>query len=314
MRASSARARRSAGLSIPPIGAHQRVLPLLRLAVHQFAPRLGDRAANAERIAAAARQAAGDLFVTPELALTGYDVGDDAARLAVAIEPGKPLSSAVPSSRAPGVECVLVLGAIERGARGVPYNAAIVVRHDLVETSYRKIYLPTYGMFDEGRFFGRGRRLCTFEPLPGWRAGLLICEDFWHPGLIYVLAMAGIDVLLVPAAAPGRGVWEGGENGGRFRSADVWERIARTTAQLYGIYVALANRTGVEGGVTFAGGSLIVGPDGAVLARADEASEVVLTAELTRTELERVRRPYAHERDDDARLVARELERLVLDA
>jgi predicted amidohydrolase len=79
--------------------------------------------------------------------------------------------------------------------------------------------------------------------LAGRRADL---RRLLAPGLVYVLASRGIDVLLVQAAAPGRGVWTGGEHGA-FASADIWERMARTTAQLYGIYVVLVNRVGRGG-------------------------------------------------------------------
>jgi NAD+ synthase (glutamine-hydrolysing) len=278
----------------------------LRLAVHQFAPRLRDVAGNAARIAATSAAVDADVLLTPELSLTGYDVGDDATALALPLVDGEP-----PYPQAPRGGPDVIVGLIERGRRGIAYNTAAVIRDGRLLHRHRKIYLPTYGMFDEARFFGRGGRLGVYEPAPGWRAGLLVCEDFWHPGLCYVLASAGVDLLLVQAAAPGRGVWEGSESGGRFRSADAWERIARTAAMQYGIYVALCNRTGVERGVTFAGGSIIVGPDGTVLRRADEESDVVLTADLSREELARCRRPYAHDRDDDVRLVQAELARLV---
>src|SRR5690606_34407176 len=92
-------------------------------------------------------------------------------------------------------------------------------------------------------------------------------------------AMQGIHALLVMAAAPGRGAAEGGENGGFFASSDSWERIARTMAQLYGIYVVVCNRCGVEGAVTFAGESIAVAPDTRVLARAgvqEERIDIVL--------------------------------------
>jgi predicted amidohydrolase len=277
--------------------------PALRLGVAQLAPQLRDVSANASRIAAAAAAAGADLLLTPELSLTGYDVGDAVHRLAVPAAPG---CTPPPGIAADGA-CDVVVGLIEDAAGG-PYNAGCVLRAGRVVFRHRKLYLPTYGMFDEGRWFGRGSTLETWHTPGGWHCGLLICEDFWHPGLAYVLASRGIDVLLVQAAAPGRGVWEGGEHGA-FASAGVWERIARTTAQLYGIHVALCNRVGVEGGVTFAGGSLVTGPDGSVLARADDAEETVLSVELSAGALRRARQPWAHMRDDDVRLVLRELQR-----
>jgi predicted amidohydrolase len=275
--------------------------PVVRLAVAQTAPVLRDMARNAHGLLELARGSGADLLLTPELSLTGYDVGDAVHELGVDLAEGRapePLS---------GAGCALVAGVIE-SAPGGPYNSAAVIAGDRVLFRHRKLYLPTYGMFDEGRWFGRGRRMDVWSPAPGWTAGILICEDLWHPGLAYVLASRGIDLLLVPAAAPGRGVWEGGERSA-FASADVWERIARTAAQLYGIYVALSNRVGVEGAVTFAGGSLIVAPDGTVLDRADDHAECVLHAQLRRDTIARARQPYAHVRDDDPALVMQELAR-----
>lgn len=275
------------------------VAPLLRLAVAQTAPALRAPDRNARTLADLARRADADLLLTPELSLTGYDVGDAVHDLARECEDVAAALDGVPGQ--------VVAGMIESG-RGGPYNTAVAIGSGGVRFRHRKIYLPTYGMFDEGRWFGRGGELATWSPAPGWTAGILVCEDFWHPGLVYVLASRGVDLLLVTAAAPGRGVWEGGISG-RFASADVWDRMARATAQVYGIYVALANRTGVEGGVTFSGGSLVAGPDGSVLARAGDSDEELLEVALSRAELERARRPYAHARDDECELVMRELGR-----
>lgn len=274
----------------------------LRLALHQFAPGLRAPVENLATIMAAGADA--DLLLTPELSLTGYDVGDAVHRLAVPLTIGAPLPYGIPESGA-----ALVVGLIEQGTDGVPYNTAAVLDEGRLRFRHRKLYLPTYGMFDEARYFGRGTELNTFE-LHGWRFGLLVCEDFWHPGLVYALAASGIDALLVAAAAPGRGVIEAAGGGARFASTAVWERIARTTAQLYGMYVALANRTGVEGAVTFAGGSLIVGPDGEVIACADH-EPTLLSATLEPAQLRAARQPYAHARDDDPRIVQRALARIL---
>jgi predicted amidohydrolase len=271
-----------------------------RLAVSQSAPRLADVSWNTERICAAANAQRADLLLTPELSLTGYDVRDRVHDLAL------PLAELAASFPWPG-QGAIAIGFIERGNDHVPYNSAAVVRADELLFHHRKIYLPTYGMFDEGRYFGRGESVLPFE-LGGWRFGLLICEDFWHPALAYLLACQAIDVLLVLAAAPGRGAWAGGETSD-FASGDVWLRMARTTAQQYGIYVALCNRVGVEGAVTYGGGSVVVKPDGDVLHALE--GEETSTVELARAELQRARRPYAHIRDESPHIVLRELQRIV---
>ena len=266
----------------------------LRLSLLQFAPRLHDVNANLARISELQQNQA-DLVLTPELSLKGYDLRDGAADVARAEFPR--FNFPQPT----------IAGAVE-SAGGLLYNVALLAQADQTSVVHRKVYLPTYGMFDEGRYFGRGDRVVPIE-LNGWRIGVLICEDFWHPALAYLHAMQGMHALLVLAAAPGRGALHGGEEGAFFASSDSWERIARTTAQLYGVYVAVCNRCGVEGGVTFAGESIVVAPDTSVIARAG-VEEARLDVTLDFAEIARARVPYAHLRDDDMRFVLHELERI----
>jgi predicted amidohydrolase len=280
----------------------------LSLGVYQFAPRLRDVADNIARIGRTARQAAVDLLITPELSLTGYDLRDDVHAIAQPLAIGN-RADRIWTSNAHGLsdQCVVV-GAVERSDTTVPYNSAVLIERGTITHLQRKVYLPTYGMFDEGRYFGHGDRMVPFV-IKGWRFGMLICEDFWHPMLAYLHAVQGVHALLVMAAAPGRGAWDGGEENAFFASSDSWERIARAYAQLYGVYVIVCNRCGVEGGVTFAGESLIVGPDSSVIARAG-IDEELLRVELTLAAIQAARTPYAHVRDEDALLAIRELQRI----
>ena len=278
----------------------------LRLRVEQMAPALGRPEANLERIAAAQRDAAADgvgLLVTPELSLTGYDVRDRVHSLAV------PAGAMEFPALAEGPD--VVLGVIEADAAFVPHNAAVHLRGGRVLHRHRKVYLPTYGMFEEGRYFGPGDRARAYDAGGGWRLGLLVCEDLWHPALMYLLASAGTHLVIVQVAAAGRGAVRGGETGGRFASWATWEHLARGAAAAYGIYVVLANRVGAEGAMAFAGGSLVVAPDGSVLARGDDLAEDRPTADLSLDAVAAARRPYAHARDDRPELVARELARLL---
>ena len=268
----------------------------LGLSLVQFAPVLGDVAANVTRLQDLLADADADLAVTPELSLTGYDLRDGAADVTGSAT--MKLATSTPT----------LVGAVASANAGLLYNAAVLANNESTKIVHRKVYLPTYGMFDEGRYFARGDRVAPFD-INGWRIGVLICEDFWHPALTYLLAMQGIHGLIVMAAAPGRGSIQGGEEGAFFASSDSWERIARTMAQMYGIYVAVCNRTGVEGGVTFAGESIIVAPDAAVIARAGVEAEV-LRVKLQRDAVMRARRPYAHLRDDQTELVLAELQRI----
>jgi predicted amidohydrolase len=278
----------------------------LRLRIEQFAPALGDLEANLARVARAQTDGTKegvDLVVTPELSLTGYDVRDAVHTLAA------PESDAPYPALAEGPD--VVVGTIERDAAFVPYNAMLHLRGGRVLHRHRKLYLPTYGMFEEGRYFGRGDTARAYDAGGGWRVGLLVCEDLWHPALGWLLAAQGAHLLVAQSAAAGRGAVAGGVGGGRFASWDAWEHLARAAAIAYGVYVALANRVGVEGPLCFAGGSMIIAPDGTVLARADDLGEDRVDAELSLAAVAAARRPYAHARDDDPRLVARELARIL---
>lgn len=283
----------------------------LRLVVLQTAPALGRVADNVAHHATQLTDA--DLILTPELALTGYAVRDRVHELAVPLEIGSPPPHPV-TALAPRDGPAIVVGLVERGRDGVPYNAAVLFQHGVVRHVHRKVYLPTYGVFEEGRWFGRGDRVEVVELAGGWRAAILVCEDLWHPALPYLAAAAGADLLLVAAAAPGRGVIEAEAQERNFASEAAWTELVRVTARSHGMYVALANRCGVEDGILFAGGSCVVGPDGTILAAASHWEEQRLDVALEPDELNRCRTPYAHWRDEDPRLLARGLERLGIGA
>ncbi|HSG46534.1 MAG TPA: nitrilase-related carbon-nitrogen hydrolase, partial [Longimicrobiales bacterium] len=186
----------------------------LRLRIHQTAPRVGDVAANlAEMEALVAEAPPGSLVAFPELALTGYDLGSRARDLGLEPSAPPPLR---PSS--PGTTVVLGFPELARDHR--LYNAAGAVDESGWIHRHRKRYLPTYGMFDEGRIFAPGDRgPRTFVPHPSWPTALLVCEELWHPGMAYLAALRGAHLLLVLAAAPGRGSpRDPEEDGPRFRS------------------------------------------------------------------------------------------------
>ncbi|MDT8340202.1 MAG: nitrilase-related carbon-nitrogen hydrolase [Longimicrobiales bacterium] len=279
----------------------------LRLHLHQTAPTLGAYAGNLRATTARVEAApSGSLVVFPELSLTGYDLGMRARELAI--------SEAAPPPLRPSRDRVhVVFGFPEEAADGRLYNTAAVVDRSGWVARHRKRYLPTYGMFDEGRIFAPGTtgpRL--FHPHPDWPAALLICEEFWHPALVYLAAMRGARLLVVTAAAPGRGRPHDPKNEGpRFRSHGAWRLLARSAALTHGVYVALANRVGVEGGTVFAGGSLVVTPDGEIVAEASHEGEDVLEVMLDPDRLRAARAAYSHLRDEDAALVVRELQALL---
>jgi predicted amidohydrolase len=243
-----------------------------------------------------------DLVVFPELALTGYRLGHWAAELAT--------GAGLAPLRVPDGGPVAVVGFPERHPDGRVYNAVAALRGEVPLHVHRKRYLPTYGMFDEGRVFAPGP--CgpePIEPWPGWRTALLVCEELWHPGLAYLAALRGASLVIVVSAGPGRGVLEPGSEP-RFASTERWTLLARTTAFTHGVWLVLCNRAGVEDGVTFAGGSLVVAPDGEVVARGRADGPDRLVATLDPARVIQARRPFSHLRDEDPALMLDELRRL----
>lgn len=276
----------------------------LDLVIRQSAPLRGRIEENARGVYEAAEaHSDADLVVYPELALSGYLLGDQAPSLALEADDQQLLP--VRPDGGPAV----ALGYVERGRDHLVHNAAVVLRGREILARHRKIHLPTYGIFDEGRTFAPGRDGPPVFELEGWRVGLLICEELWHPALPYLLALQEADLILVLSAAPGRGRRSEGSRP-LFASTEPWELLARAAAFNHGVWLVVANRAGTEEGLTFAGGSMVVAPDGEIVARAPEAREATVSHTLTRTALREARHPFSHLRDEDPSLVLRELRRI----
>lgn len=144
---------------------------------------------------------------------------------------------------------------------------------------HRKTFLPTYSLFEEGRFFSRGDRL-HLRHWRGLRLGLIICEEGWHLPVPHALARAGADVLIWQAAGPEKGN----------HAAHSWIRLATAYAELLNLYVILVNRVGVERGVTFCGGSCVIAPGGRTLLELPAYEPAVASIELPASRLRRARR------------------------
>ncbi len=254
----------------------------LIVAVAQTAPALGDVSGNLraiERVLAQARAEGAELALFPELALTGYALQDAVADVALHADSPR-LAEIAALSR----DCPLVLGFVEEGERGTFHNSALVAAGGRILAIHRKRHLPTYALFDEGRFFRPGRGI-TLVDLHGWKLGLLICEEAWYPQTVHDVAQAGAEALLVLANGPGRGVLASE----RWQTQDAWRELVRYYARIYVVPVFLANRTGVEEGLFFGGCSAIVEPGGRVAAEGPLFDETVLYGELSRAGLRRAR-------------------------
>jgi predicted amidohydrolase len=277
----------------------------VRVAVAQIAPVLGDVEANLQRhreMAARARDEGADLLLFPELSLTGYRLEDAVPDVALAAGDERMAELAALSAD----DLSVVVGLVEEAGGHAFFNAALWCEQGRVLHTHRKSYLPTYGMFEEQRYFARGKRLQAFDTAHG-RAGILICEDALHPSALTVVALDGAETIFVPSASPIRGVTATGE-------ADVnarhWEGYLRELARAFGVFIVYANRVGVEDGQTFWGGSEIIGPDGGVLAKAAYHEEDFICALLPAGAVRRRRLQAPLLRDEDLDLTINELERI----
>jgi predicted amidohydrolase len=271
----------------------------LRLIVEQTAPARGETEANLTGIQAALRRLGTDvptLVAFPELAVTGYGLGSRTAELAL------------PEADPPPVQTlegqVALLGFPERAADQRIYNAAGAVSGARWVHRYRKCFLPTYGTFDEGRFFAAASEGPRVFDVHGCSVATLVCEDLWHPSLTYLAALRGADLIVVLAAAPGRSPGSDGD----FQSMDRWVHMAEALASFHQVWIAVANRSGVEGGLTFAGGSFVVAPDGTLVDRLGPEAGARLEVALDPDTLRRARARFSHLRDEDGSLLLRELQ------
>lgn len=275
----------------------------VRVALAQIAPRLGDVRYNLDlhlRTAERARRERAQVLVFPELSLTGYVLRDQVPEVAQRLE-GPVLERLRRACR----RLDIVLGLVEEGPGHRFYNAAVYLADGAVRHVHRKVYLPTYGMFDEGRDFAAGDRVRIFQAGFG-AAGILICEDAWHPALPWLLAQQGAEVLFVLSSGPTRGA----RPGRGVTSVAVWHDLLRVTAQFQTAWVVYVNRVGYEDGLNFGGGSSVMDPFGRAHATLSSLDPDFVVAELDGEILRRARTAYPLLRDEDLELVARELARI----
>ncbi|MGI9040663.1 MAG: nitrilase-related carbon-nitrogen hydrolase, partial [Gemmatimonadales bacterium] len=268
---------------------------MLRLAIAQMRPRKGAYEENLCRLGDIFREVAGwpqppELVVAPETALTGYFLEGGVRDLA--LPAGRlfdDLSRQHADAKAPPLD--LALGFYEVHQNRL-YNSALYatlggpgagIRH-----IHRKVFLPTYGVFDEERFVEAGRSVQAFDTRWG-RAAILICEDVWHSFTPMLAALDGAQLVIVPSASPARGVISSEETPGRPTSLARWSRLAQDIAGEHGLYVALAQLVGFEGGKAFPGGSLVAGPRGDLVAEGPIFEEALIPATLDFEEITRAR-------------------------
>jgi len=278
----------------------------LSIALAQMNTHLGDVAANLDKhlsLITEARLSGADLVLFPELSLTGYVLQDLASTVSHQAVPDDPVfKPLLEASR----NIDLVVGFVEEDHRHRFYIASAYLSQGEVLHVHHKVYLPTYGLFDEGRFFAWGDSICAFDTRFG-RVGILICEDFWHASPPYLLWLDGADIFLFASASPGRGL----SSEPQLESALWVEHINRAYASLFTSFVAHSNRVGFEDGLHFWGGSTLFDPNGDLLAKGPYQTEALTLAVMDLNQLHRTRARLPMLRDERTALVMREMERII---
>ncbi len=274
----------------------------MRIALAQVDCVLGDLTANlatARRSVDEARAAGAELVVFPELSLSGYSVGAVEQDLALRADDPQLLELA----QAAGPMDVLV-GFCEDGAGMHTYNSAAYFRAGRLVHVHRKLYLPTYDIFEERKHFSPGQHLRAFDATPG-RTAILTCNDAWQPQLAFVAVQDGAHILLVPTSSAQSRFPE------RYDSATYWADITRFYARMFQVYVVFVNRVGEESGLRFWGGSHVVDPWGNPVAQARVDEPELLITDLDLTSVRRRRREVPLVKEARLSLVLREIQRLV---
>lgn len=273
------------------------------VALAQIKPKLGCLAENRTLVESSIERAIADkadLVVFPELALTGYFLRDLVPDVALRLDSPE-IARICELSR----QIAIAVGFVEVSDDYRFFNSAIYAEGGEIRHIHRKVYLPTYGLFDEQRYLARGERFRAFDTRFG-RMGLLICEDMWHLSAPYILAMDGATTLVCLSSSPGRGISED-ENLG---STTAWQKLTSTTAMFLNCRVFYCNRVGYEDGVNFWGGSEVIAPSGRVASRARLFEEDQTTTRIDGGELRRERIFSPMMRDENLSITMKELRRI----
>ena len=282
-----------------------------------------------------------DIIVFPELSLTGYSLKD--INYEIALNPFT--SDKLDTLKEKSKDISIVCGLVELAENSAIYNSAAYIEDGEVKFTHRKVYPPTYGIFEELRYFVPGTQ-CKVHDTKHGKIGLLVCEDLWHLSLPLTQALGGAEFIIGIAASPTKmgtdvdnllkdttsleiGVLEYIFNNGatKYKSFDemmvdihsnsddivklknyyVNSDHHKTYARLMSLYLVFCNRVGYEDGVNFWGGSEVVDPFGKVLNVAKFINEDIIFTEVNHDEISRARRLAGHFLDENINLTIENL-------
>ncbi len=287
----------------------------LRIALAQLAPRLGlleENLACHHDLLEQGRAGGAGLVVFPELGLTGYLLQDLASEVALRLDDPRLLELAAATTGPAGDgsgNLSAIVSFVEESADHRLFIAVALLEGGRIRHVQRKLFLPTYGLFDERRFFAAGDVLRATPSELGVGIGLSVCEDFWHLGVPQLLALDGAQLLVNVSSSPGRDLAALNEVG--LGTATSWRVLLRTYAQLTTSFVVFVNRVGVDESISFWGGSEVIGPNGEAIFSAPLYDEGLFFVDVDLADIRRERIALPLLRDERLELAARELGRII---
>lgn len=267
-----------------------------KIKIVQFKPYLGNILKNAEKhfeIIDKAISEGIDIVVFPELSLTGYNLRDLVSDVSVN-EESEIFQQFLEKSK----KISIIFGFVYEDELNLLYNAAAYLENGKVLHLHKKVYLPNYTMFEESRYFASGNSFESFNT-KHFKTGILICEDALHISSLYILSQQGVDTLFILSNSPARGVFDN-----KLYSRDFWETTIKYIANNLTMNVIFVNRTGVEDGVTFWGGSTIYTALGDKIAQLELIKEDEYIALLDKDIIRRARLNSPFYRDEDNSIIS----------
>jgi len=242
-----------------------------------------------------------ELIVFPELSLTGYSLKDLNFVISLELEKTGMLDELKQKSKKISIVC----GLVEEDDNFAIYNSGVFISDGEIKFTHRKMYPPTYGLFEEFRYFSRGTE-CKAHDTKFGKIGLLVCEDMWHLSLPYTVTMDGAQIIVGIAASPTRLA----VNYEKFKNYEINSEQHRAYARILSSYFIFSNRVGFEDGINFWGGSEVVDPFGNVIVAAKLFEEDVIYAEVNSEEVRRARHQARHFLDEDLDLTVKNLKKI----
>jgi predicted amidohydrolase len=302
----------------------------MKVAVYQTSPILLDLQHNVKDVIQkihAGKEKGAHLIVFPELALTGYFVGEQYHEVALRLD-----SSEIGQLTAATKGTAAVIGFIEESPSMNFYNSALVAVDGEILYTYRKLNLPNYGVFEERKIFASGKQVPVFH-LNGFCIAVFICNDLWHPSIPYLGVTQKADIFISIFNS------SQGSMGDEFSNIESWAIINSFYSRIFGIYNICANRVGEEGfeerrtiqkspqkpsknkapqtvsnrnrTYRFWGGSEILNPFGQHMANAQLYKPDVIEGVIERELLRRKKILLPYLRNDDPFFTHRELQQIL---